>query len=113
MEEKPVEALILVSSNDIKEYLREVSSLYGWDFETAHRIMMCESGGNPKAHNFSHSSKDDSYGLFQVNLYGELAKERPSSERLLDPKNNIDYAYKIYKAEGWYAWANCFNGNRY
>jgi len=80
---------------------------YDWDAETAYEIMLCESKGNPEAHNFSHKTKDDSWGLFQINLYGELAKTRPSPEWLKIPENNIDYAYKIYLENGWGQWT-CF-----
>lgn len=80
---------------------------YDWDYDMARKVMICESGGNPNAHNFSHATKDDSWGLFQINIYGKLAEIRPPSKWLEIPENNIEYAYKIYLSEGWKAWKNC------
>jgi hypothetical protein len=83
---------------------------YDWNPRIAYQIMMCESGGNSNAHNFSHRTKDDSYGLFQINLYGNLSNERPSPEWLKIPENNIKYAYSLWKSGGWKRhWTNCYN----
>jgi len=93
--------------SETKRSLSDMVSEYGWNDKIAYKVMICESGGNPNAHNFSHITKDDSWGLFQINLYGNLAKTRPSAEYLKNPINNIEYAYKIYLSEGWGAWKNC------
>ena len=95
------------TKDDINGFLKEMLRQYGWDTEIAWSILDCESKGDPNAHNFSDITRDDSWGLFQINLYGELAKERPSSEWLKIPENNIQFAYEIYKVQGWYAWENC------
>lgn len=84
-------------------------SKYPWDVSIAYQIMWCESEGNPTNHNFSHETKDDSWGLFQVNLYGKLALTRPPAEWLKIPENNIEFAYKLYLEQGWGAWRNCYN----
>jgi len=81
---------------------------YDWDTDFAYKIMFCESSGNPNTHNFSHRTKDDSWGLFQINLYGNLANERPSSEWLLVPENNVEYAYQLYQRRGWQPWGICW-----
>lgn len=44
----------------------------GWP--TAIAIIMAESGGNPNAHNST--PPDDSYGLAQINMYGDLGPAR-------------------------------------
>ena len=80
---------------------------YDWCPDTMYRIMRCESRFNPSAHNFSHRTKDDSWGLLQINLYGNLKKERPSAEWLLIPENNIEFAYKLWISQGYNAWRNC------
>lgn len=67
--------------------------------------MMCESAGVPEAHNYNPHTKDNSIGLFQINLWGELAKERPSVEWLKNPVNNISYSYELWKKEGWNPWS--------
>ena len=88
--------------------LYDLINRYDWNPEIAYRIMVCESKGNPEAHNFSHKTKDDSWGLFQINLYGRLADNRPIAEWLIIPENNIAYAYEIYQEQGWGAWNRCY-----
>jgi hypothetical protein len=39
-------------------------------------IMMAESGGNPTAHNGNAATGDDSYGLWQINMKGDLGPAR-------------------------------------
>lgn len=72
--------------------------------EKALEIAKCESGLNPSAINDNPKTGDYSVGLFQINLYGDLAKERPSREWLLIPENNIQFAYELYLKRGWGAW---------
>ena len=105
-----------LKSNWIKEVKKPVSinidlmaeiSRYSWDSSIAYKIMLCESSGNPNSHNFNHTTKDNSVGLFQINLYGALAKERPSADWLKIPANNISYAFKLYQSGGWNHWKNC------
>lgn len=85
---------------------------YDWDVDLMYKIMHCESSGNPSAHNFNHKTKDNSVGLLQVNLYGNLANTRPSKDWLLVPENNISYSYEIWKQQGYSAWLNCFKRSR-
>jgi hypothetical protein len=92
----------------IKRY-EEIIQQYDWDYNSAITIMNCESGGIADKHNFSHETRDDSWGLFQINLYGDLANERPSAEWLKVPENNIEYAYKIWSKTKSFRrdWVNC------
>ncbi len=90
----------------------DLISRYDWDADSAYKIMMCESSGNPNANNFNHRTRDNSFGLFQINLYGNLANDRPSAEWLKVPENNIAYAYELYVKEGRRfgttgGWFNC------
>jgi hypothetical protein len=71
---------------------------YDWNYAIAASIMAHESSCDPSAVNASSTTGDDSYGLFQVNLYGNLAKSRPSAEWLSNPANNVAYAYSLYSA---------------
>lgn len=77
-----------------------------WKGETekAVAIARCESGLNSKALNNNPRTGDFSVGVYQVNLHGNLAKNRPSKEWLMNPKNNVDYANEMFKREGFRPW---------
>ena len=104
---KPLRSEVRGQLKAPQDVLVDILKQYNWNVDTAYRIMMCESGGNPLAHNHNHSTRDDSWGLFQINLFGSLKDSRPSSEWLVIPANNIDYAYNMYKRSGWTPWRNC------
>jgi hypothetical protein len=63
-------------------------------------IAMKESGGNPGAYNGT--PPDDSYGLWQINMYGNLGPSRMSQfgltdkSQLFDPATNARAAYQIW-----------------
>jgi hypothetical protein len=65
---------------------------------------------NPTSVNNNPLTGDYSVGCWQVNIIGDLAKERPSEEWLKDPKNNTEWAYNHYVSigrtfcttSGWY-----------
>ena len=71
---------------------------------------MKETHGNPIAHNFSRYTKDDSYGVFQINLYGPLKgriKEfnLKSARQLTNPIKNAQIAFYISSGgKNWTAW---------
>lgn len=75
---------------------------YTWPIFEARKIMACESGGNPDAIG-DRSTAYKSYGLFQI----RALPGRPSPEWLLNPENNVSYAYSLYKKSGWLPWLNC------
>lgn len=64
-------------------------------------IVMAESGGDPKAHNYNPRTGDDSYGLAQINMLGALGPDRrkryqlASNDQLLDPATNLRVAYEL------------------
>lgn len=70
---------------------------------TAYAIAMRESGGRPDAYNPNRSTGDDSFGLFQINMLGNLGPARrkqyglKSNEQLLDPATNAKVAYRMSK----------------
>lgn len=63
-------------------------------------IALRESGGNPNAHN--PVPPDDSYGLWQINMIGDLGRARlqqfglQNKEQLYDPLTNARAAYIIW-----------------
>lgn len=80
-------------------------------------IMMAESGGRPDALNNNPRTGDLSYGLFQINMIGNLGPSRMrqfglrSYEDLKEPNRNIDVAVQILKSSGLSAWGAYTNGS--
>lgn len=80
-------------------------------------IAMAESGGNERAHN--RVPPDDSYGLWQINMRGELGEERrrglglTSNEDLYDVATNARAMFTISSGgTNWRPWTT-FGGARY
>lgn len=92
----------------------------GFDKKTA-KIMgaigMAESTGNSNAHNTNAATGDNSYGLWQINMLGDMGPSRRKSlqinknEDLFVPAINAMAAYKIYKSQGLNAWSTYKNGD--
>ena len=93
--------------------LYEVLSFVGFkghSLKVAWAVAMKETHGNPLAHNFSRKTGDDSYGVFQINLYGAL-KARLSEFNLKSPKDltdpvlNAQIAYRMSSGgKDWSPW---------
>ena len=81
---------------------------YDWNTDIAYAIMLCESSGDSEAHNLTGRTRDNSHGLFQINLYGNLVNSRPTADWLRIPANNISFAFSLYEARGWKPWNNCY-----
>lgn len=68
---------------------------------TAYAIAMRESGGRASAFNPDVSTGDQSYGLFQINMLGDMGPARrrqfgiQSNQQLLDPAINAKAAFKL------------------
>ena len=83
-------------------------------------ISQRESGGRPDAYNGNAGTGDQSYGLFQINMLGNLGPARrkqyglKSNEDLLDPATNARVAYQMSKGgTDFGAWAvgpNAYKG---
>jgi hypothetical protein len=80
-------------------------------------IAMAESGGNERAHN--RIPPDDSYGLWQINMRGDLGEERrrrlglTSNEDLYDVATNARAMFAISNSgNSWQPWTT-FGGARY
>ena len=74
-------------------------------------IALAESGGKSKAHNPDASTGDNSYGLWQINMLGNLGPARrkqfgiSSNEELWDPVTNAKAALMILNSQGLGAWS--------
>lgn len=104
--------------------LRDVLSRAGFSgssLETAMAVARAESGGVPGRHSDPSLIKDDSYGLFQINMLGDLGTRRNANylktygkygytgpQSLYDPEINARIAYDISKSgTKWSdAWVN-------
>lgn len=79
----------------------------GQALEDAVKIAQGESGYNPFAANFNKGTGDESYGLFQINMLGDLGPGRrqwfgiKNNEELYDVNKNAKAAYSIFKAKGY------------
>ena len=80
-------------------------------------IAMGESSGNPRAHNPDASTGDNSYGLMQINMLGQMGADRrkafglSSNDQLFDPVTNFAAAKTIYDSQGLGAWGAYNNGS--
>lgn len=89
--------------------------------EHARKVVWCESRYNAGAHNQNIKTGDDSVGLGQINLLGDLFKGRliraqylgykgdetraALTEWLKVPENNIKYLASMQSTNGWDAWS--------
>ena len=104
---KPSEKL---SDIELKELLAAVG-FEGKALKTAWAIAKTESSGRPLAYNGNRNTGDSSYGIFQINMLGNLGVARKekfdlrSNILLFDPVINAEITY--YMTNGgtnWSAW---------
>jgi len=85
---------------------------FGDSWVSAKRIATCESGLVATKHNYNPATRDNSWGLFQVNLWGANARTRPSSAELIKAEVNIEFARNLWISQGRRfgttgGWFNC------
>lgn len=103
----------VLSANEIAYYAKAAGFPAG-EIALATAIAMAESGGNTRAHNTR--PPDNSYGLWQINMYGTLAVGRrvmfgiTTNDQLFDPAVNARAALMIRRGQGWTAWSVYTNG---
>lgn len=78
----------------------------------ATRIARCESRHQPTVHFNNPATGDNSYGLMQINMIGDLGPARrqrfglTSNEQLLDPVRNMRITWRISKGgRDWSPWS--------
>ncbi|WP_010693237.1 transglycosylase SLT domain-containing protein [Saccharopolyspora spinosa] len=82
---------------------------------TSVAVALAESSGNPRSHN--PTPPDDSYGLWQVNMLGDMGPERrkqfglDSNKDLFNPDENAKAAYAISnQGKSFDPWSTYTNG---
>ena len=104
---KPSEKL---SDYELKELLAAVG-FEGKALRTAWAIAKTESSGRPLAYNGNRNTGDSSYGIFQINMLGNLGVARKekfdlrSNVLLFDPVINAEITYHMTNGGlNWSAW---------
>lgn len=99
-----------LSDSELIKILRN-AGFKGDGLRMAWAITQKESGARPYAHNDNPKTGDNSYGLFQINMYRGLEEARQkaykleSNEDLFDPSTNAKIAFKISRGgKSWGAW---------
>jgi hypothetical protein len=104
---KPSEML---TDKELKELLIAVG-FEGKALQTAWAIAKRESNGRPMAYNGDRNTGDSSYGIFQINMLGDLGVDRKekfnlkSNILLFDPVINAEITYHMSQGgQNWTAW---------
>jgi len=112
---KPSEML---TDGELKELLSAVG-FEGKALKQAWAIAKSESNSRPMAYNGDRKTGDSSYGIFQINMLGELGIDRKekfdlkSNILLFDPVINAEITYYMTKGGiDWSSWSS-LNGVRY
>lgn len=99
-----------LSPKELKSVLYE-AGFRGERLREAWAVAMKESTGRPAAHNKNSDTGDNSYGLFQINMIGDLGPARLSkynlqeNKDLFDPLVNAKIAFQMSNGgKNWSAW---------
>ena len=106
--------------NDQLIELLDAVGFKGNALKVAWAVTKKESGGRPIAHNKNVSTGDNSYGLFQINMIGDLGVARrdkfniTTNDQLFDPVTNAQVAFHMTDGgKDWGAWGlgpNAYDG---
>jgi hypothetical protein len=100
----------MLAPEDLKDLLWAVG-FEGTALKTAWAVARVESNGRPLALNDNTQTGDKSYGIFQINMLGQLGEDRKdkfelvSNKELFDPVTNAEITYYMTKGgTNWSAW---------
>ena len=103
-----------ISDSDIAQYARN-AGVTGHDIAVAVAIAIAESSGNTTDHNTL--PPDDSYGLWQINMFGSLGPDRrkklalTNDAQLFDPTMNARAMFMISNGgHDWTPWSTYTSG---
>jgi hypothetical protein len=102
----------MLAASDLKDLLWAVG-FEGTALKTAWAVARVESNGRPLALNDNIRTGDKSYGIFQINMLGNLGIDRKekfelvSDKELFDPVTNAEITYHMTKGgTDWSSWPN-------
>ena len=102
----------MLAASDLKDLLWAVG-FEGTALKTAWAVARVESNGRPLALNDNIKTGDKSYGIFQINMLGNLGDDRKekfelvSNKELFDPVTNAEITYYMTNGgKNWSAWSN-------
>lgn len=102
----------MLAATDLKDLLWAVG-FEGTALKTAWAVARVESNGRPMALNDNTRTGDKSYGIFQINMLGNLGVDRKdrfelvSNKELFDPVTNAEITYYMTKGgTNWSSWPN-------
>ena len=102
----------MLAAEDLKDLLWAVG-FEGIALKTAWAVARVESNGRPLALNDNTRTGDKSYGIFQINMLGNLGVDRKakfelvSNKELFDPVTNAEITYHMTKGgTDWSSWRN-------
>jgi hypothetical protein len=104
---KKANQAIRLSDQELISVLKK-AGFSGNGLKMAWAIVQKESTARPFAHNDNPSTGDNSYGLFQINMRGDMGPSRrdkyglSSNDELFDPMTNAKIAFKM--SNGGKAW---------
>jgi hypothetical protein len=83
----------------------------GKNLNKAYAVAKKETHGNPRSYNNNRNTGDNSYGIFQINMIGQLGVDRREkynlihNEELFNPVVNAKIAYQMSgKGDDWTSW---------
>ena len=102
----------MLAASDLKDLLWAVG-FEGTALKTAWAVARVESNGRPLALNDNIKTGDKSYGIFQINMLGNIGDNRKekfelvSNKELFDPVTNAEITYYMTKGgKDWSSWPN-------